>query len=90
MFFRFPHHDPAIFPDPEAFKPERWLVGPSEAAELDKYLTPFSRGPRSCPAPNLAYAELYLAYASVFRKIDLVDRDDVSYGTPPVYFSLGV
>lgn len=66
-----PHHDPAIFEDPKSFKPERWLVNPKEAAELEQFLVPFSKGSRSCPAPNLAYAELYLALGNVFRKIDL-------------------
>lgn len=31
---------------------------------------PFSRGPRSCLGINLAWAELYLIIASVFRKFD--------------------
>jgi cytochrome P450 len=40
------HRNPDIFPDPYVFKPERWLQ--KDAAELEKYLVSFSKGPRSC------------------------------------------
>ncbi|KAH9910899.1 cytochrome P450 [Epithele typhae] len=36
------HHNPRTFPDPEAFKPERWYDAPENA------LTQFSFGPRVC------------------------------------------
>ena len=43
------HHDPEIFPDPLAFKPERWLQPTLKSGErLDKYLCSFSKGPRAC------------------------------------------
>ena len=43
------HTNPDIFPEPERFKPERWLESDSEKSEsLDAYLVAFSRGPRSC------------------------------------------
>lgn len=44
------HHDPNVFPDPEVFRPERWLVGDEEFHELQKYMMPFSRGSRMCVA----------------------------------------
>ena len=40
----FVHHHAEIFPDPFAFKPERWIQDPS----LEKWLCAFSKGPRSC------------------------------------------
>lgn len=33
-----------IYPDPKAFKPERWIKNP----ELEKYFVPFGRGGRQC------------------------------------------
>lgn len=40
-------YDPAIFTDPNVFKPERWLD--TEASKhLDKHLISFSRGTRGC------------------------------------------
>lgn len=38
--------NPAIFPQPDEFIPERWL-GP-DAKRLKKYLVPFAKGPRQC------------------------------------------
>ena len=38
--------NPAIFPQPDEFVPERWL-GP-DAKGLKRYLVPFAKGPRSC------------------------------------------
>ncbi|KAL9106930.1 MAG: hypothetical protein Q9227_008116 [Pyrenula ochraceoflavens] len=40
----FVHYNAEIFPSPNEFIPERWL----ETTELDKWLVPFSRGPRMC------------------------------------------
>ncbi|PPQ71154.1 hypothetical protein CVT24_009835 [Panaeolus cyanescens] len=71
------HRNPDIFPEPEVFNPERWLK--ADANELDKYLVSFSKGPRSCLGINLAWCELYLIIATIFRKLDLTaDRPSLS------------
>ncbi|ERF76666.1 hypothetical protein EPUS_09342 [Endocarpon pusillum Z07020] len=57
------HHDEAIFPDSRAFRPERWIEQP----RLDRYLVSFGKGGRACLGINLAYAELYLTLAGLFR-----------------------
>lgn len=57
------HHDESVFPDSREFLPERWIESP----HLDKYLVSFSKGTRQCIGINLAYAELYLALARIFR-----------------------
>ncbi|RQM04829.1 hypothetical protein DH86_00003913 [Scytalidium sp. 3C] len=41
------HRDPTIFPSPDKFDPSRWL-DPAAARHLEKYLVPFSKGPRQC------------------------------------------
>ncbi|KAF9019750.1 cytochrome P450 [Hymenopellis radicata] len=61
--------NPDVFPDPLAFRPERWLG--SDSQKLDKYLVVFSRGPRSCLGMNLAWCELYLTFAHLMRKFDM-------------------
>jgi cytochrome P450 len=64
--------NPTIFPDPEDFRPERWLPGVAESGvPSKKYHVPFGRGSRMCLGMNLAYAELYLTLAAVFRRFDL-------------------
>ncbi|KAK0470451.1 cytochrome P450 [Desarmillaria tabescens] len=55
-----------IFPQPETFNPDRWIQ-----TSLDKYLVPFSKGPRSCLGVNLAWCELYLVFGNLFRKLDM-------------------
>lgn len=55
----FVHFSKDIFANPEHFDPERWLG--EDASSLEKFLIPFSRGPRSCLGQNLATAELYIA-----------------------------
>ena len=63
------HYDESVFPDPTAFRPERWLENP----RLDKYLIAFSRGSRQCIGINLAYAEIYLGLATIFNRFGSVD-----------------
>lgn len=57
------HSDPAHFPYPETFKPDRWLDAGS--ARLDRYLVPFSKGTRNCIGQPLAWAELYLGLSNM-------------------------
>lgn len=64
MTYAFMHLDPCIFPSPYEFIPERRL----KDLRLDRYLFSFSKGPRQCLGINLAYAELYLCLAGLFRR----------------------
>lgn len=57
--------DEAIFADPFAFRPERWL-GDGER-RLEPYLTIFGAGSRVCLGMALAQAELFLMTAKLFR-----------------------
>lgn len=60
------HFNPAVFPEPFAFKPERWLHSPT--AEMQRDWIPFSLGARGCLAKNLAQTELQLAIREVARQ----------------------
>jgi cytochrome P450 len=44
------HFDPAIYPKPREYIPERWLNSPKapDGSSLDKYFVAFGKGPRSC------------------------------------------
>ncbi|PLB53537.1 cytochrome P450 [Aspergillus steynii IBT 23096] len=54
----FIHRDPNIFPEPEKFKPERWIRN----GEFDRGLTRY--------IVSLAYLELYMAFAYLLRRFD--------------------
>jgi len=64
----FVHNSESIFPNPTKFDPDRWLNG---SENLDNWLVAFSKGPRQCIGQNLAYCELYLAFAALFRRFDM-------------------
>ena len=63
------HDDPSVFVNPKLFDPDRWLQ--PGAAELMKQLAPFCRGTRACVGMNLAYAEMYITLATLFRRYEM-------------------
>ncbi|KAF9890442.1 hypothetical protein FE257_005847 [Aspergillus nanangensis] len=70
------HHNPAYYPDPFTFRPERWIADEAHQVQGDVGLArsafnPFSIGPRSCIGKGLAYVELHLALAHVMWAFDL-------------------
>ncbi|KIO32887.1 hypothetical protein M407DRAFT_18345 [Tulasnella calospora MUT 4182] len=63
------HRDPAVFPDPYAFQPERWL---EETEEMRSAMMPFGTGGRICGGMNLAQYMLRIALVSTIRNFDVV------------------
>lgn len=58
------HRDPAHFPDPYSFSPDRWFVNkPSPFA-----FCPFSAGPRMCLGERMAVAEIRLLLKYVLER----------------------
>lgn len=54
-------------PDVHDFRPERWLDHPG----LNKWLMTFSRGTRVCAGEELAWVELKMIVATLWRKFEL-------------------
>ncbi|KAL8746409.1 MAG: hypothetical protein Q9190_001583 [Brigantiaea leucoxantha] len=58
------HHNPAYYPDPFEYKPERWFSDPAggitedQVAMAHSAFCPFSIGPRGCIGKGMAYVEL--------------------------------
>ncbi|OQE14875.1 hypothetical protein PENSTE_c032G03956 [Penicillium steckii] len=83
-------NDPLLFPNPEVFEPERWMRASAKGERLDRYLVNFSRGSRICLGMNLAYAELYMTFATLVRRFDLECQEGAAkhvafvrdFGTP--------
>lgn len=63
------HRNPDIFPDPMLFNPDRWL-DPVDFRKCDSHIVAFGKGSRQCVGMPLAYAELYIAIGSLFRRFD--------------------
>jgi cytochrome P450 len=71
------------FPDPLAFKPERWLPdAPTPLTSAAKRSAmPFGSGPRMCPGRYLALLEMKLAMATLLSSFD-IDAVDTPDGLP--------
>jgi len=78
------HLDPAIYPAPWNFEPQRWLLPdcPTEK-EIEAlrhrkhHHVPFSKGTRMCAGMHLAYAELYLMLGALFSPGGLATEMDL-------------
>ncbi|KIY72727.1 cytochrome P450 [Cylindrobasidium torrendii FP15055 ss-10] len=82
----FVHYDGDTFENPKSFKPERWMS--EGASQLESSLVPFGRGPRQCIGMNLAWAELYIIFGNLFRRLDfeLYDTSMEDFGKIKDYF----
>lgn len=67
------HHREAVFPQPEEFLPERWLVGPDDPLypRQKGSWRAFEWGPRSCIGQTLAQLELKVALVMTVRMFDI-------------------
>ncbi|KAF2665919.1 cytochrome P450 [Microthyrium microscopicum] len=83
MTHMFLHDDAELFSNPLAFLPERWLQedGAENPTANRKFFVPFSRGTRSCLGTNLAWAELYMVLAGLFRRTHLGGVDVALFET---------
>lgn len=67
--------DPDHFPDPEAFRPERWI---ESGKALERYWVPFGKGARMCVGMWLALAEMDFVLAVLVERfeVELVGCDE--------------
>jgi cytochrome P450 len=80
------HTNEHVFPDPDNYRPERWLGnpnGPDGVKQLNRYMVAFGRGARMCLGMQLAYAGIYLMIAMLMRRFDMelfeTSRADVDF-----------
>lgn len=65
------HHNAAYFPDPYAYKPERWLDADEERRRtMAAAFAPFSLGYRGCAGKPMAYMEVSLVIAKAVFYFD--------------------
>ena len=60
------HRDPTAFPDPDSFRPERFLDAPAGLPHL-----PFGGGARRCLGEPLAHAEIEAVLPAILRRVRL-------------------
>jgi cytochrome P450 len=76
------HRDPRYFPEPEEFRPERWLDG--LAKRLPKYAYyPFGGGPRVCIGNTFALIEAAILLATVGQQYQFTMTLDKPAETDP-------
>ena len=61
--------DATVFPSPETFLPDRWLV--EDTSLMSAHLLPFGFGTRVCGGQNLAQILLRIVVASIVRNFDI-------------------
>jgi cytochrome P450 len=61
-------HDARWFPEPDQFRPERWLTGECDKLPRFAYF-PFGGGPRICIGQHFALLELVLVLARTSQKV---------------------
>ncbi|OQV22181.1 Cytochrome P450 2J2 [Hypsibius exemplaris] len=64
------HHDPKNFPEPEKFKPARFLDESQTKVAGTENLMPFSAGKRICPGESLARMELFLFFTMLLQRFN--------------------
>ena len=84
------HHNPEYFPDPFAFRPERWIVGSEPDFDAESVCKAratffsFSAGGSGCVGRPLAYQEISIALARVLYCFDIRRKpgDELGAGNP--------
>jgi cytochrome P450 len=61
------HRDPRFFPEPDAFRPERWLDGLEKRLPRGTFI-PFGLGSRKCIGASFAMMETVLLLATIARR----------------------
>jgi cytochrome P450 len=77
------HHDPANFPAPSRFDPERFLGDREKAIPRGAYL-PFGAGPRVCIGNHFALMEGHLLLATIARRARLEIETKGPIGQEPL------
>jgi cytochrome P450 len=77
------HRDPRFFPEPESFRPERWVDGLEKRLPRGAFI-PFGMGSRKCIGSSFAMMEATLLLATIARR----RRFDLEPGDIPTHPSI--
>ncbi|CEI60118.1 hypothetical protein FVEN_g8093 [Fusarium venenatum] len=71
-------HDPKVYEDPKAFKPERWLTADAELlSKMEASFFTFGAGSRTCVGKHISMMELYKVIPQLLRRyfIEMADPE---------------
>ncbi|KAM0838451.1 hypothetical protein ACQ4PT_060956 [Festuca glaucescens] len=68
-------HDPKVWPEPDAFRPERFAEEDVSVLGSDLRLAPFGAGRRICPGRALALATVHLWLAQLLHRFEWAPAD---------------
>ena len=69
------HRNAERFPEPNEFKPERWLDGLARRLPKGAFV-PFAEGPRKCIGASFAMQEAILALATICSRVEVTPTTD--------------
>ncbi|RYP52381.1 hypothetical protein DL768_002412 [Monosporascus sp. mg162] len=75
-------HNDEYFPEPFAFKPERWQSGSGFREASKEAFVPFSLGARGCLGKSMAYLEVSLVIAKALWYLDFEEAPGVPSNHP--------
>ena len=82
--FRAVLHDPEIYPDPEEFKPERFLNEDGTVRDDPALTLAFGVGKRICPGRHFADATHFIVASSVLSVFNVTKATDENGNEVPV------
>jgi hypothetical protein len=77
-------HDPIVFPEPDSFKPERFINTDGSFRDDPVVSTIFGFGKRICPGRHLADAMMFIVIASFLSVFNIKKGNDTDEG-PDTY-----
>jgi len=83
-------HDPEIYPDPEEFKPERFLNEDGTVRDDPRLALAFGVGKRICPGRHLVDATLFIVASSVLSVFNVAKAKDENGNEIPVKAAMQV
>ncbi|THH19482.1 hypothetical protein EW146_g1686 [Bondarzewia mesenterica] len=75
------HRNPALFPSPDTFLPDRWLETEDNSdvlIDMAQHMMPFGVGARVCGGQNLAQIVLRIVVAALVRNFDVVAPEETT------------
>jgi cytochrome P450 len=64
-------HDPALYPDPDVFRPERFLNADGSLLDDPNLTSVFGFGKRICPGRHFVSSALFIVVASLFSTFNV-------------------